>query len=130
MKIIVLQVPSIISDEEINEALQMVASLLPIPTISPEKVMLVNILSENDQKSLDPTKNIASKCDKILEMCVDPNKNNVVTVTNFWLNVNNQKITKGQLLEITKFPTAAKAYLKKRGAECFYNLFESALTYL
>ena len=126
MKIVVIQLPSILSDAEIKEALQIMALHLPVPETAANQVA-VNII--NSMESLSPSNDIANKCDSILKLCCDPNSN-ISTITNFWSNINSSKITKGQLLEIMRHPTVARIHLKKRNAECFFNLFETALKHL
>lgn len=126
MKIVVIQLPAILSDEEIREALQVMALHLPVPETAMDQVN-VNII--NSFKKLNPTSDVASKCDAILELCCDA-QSNIATITNFWKNIANNKITKGQLLEIMRHPTVARIHLKKRNAECFLNLFETALKHL
>lgn len=126
MKIVVIRVPNIISDAEIYEALQIMASHIAVPEHA-EGLMSADILPERS-KNINPMVEIQKKCDKILQLCMDPNK--IATITNFWSNITNGKITKGMLLEIMRCPTVAKAYLQKCNASCFYNLFENALKHL
>ena len=126
MKIVVIQVPSILNDAEITEALHVFATCLPIPE-GTDDVMQCDII--NKKPISHQTNTITSICDQILDLCIDP-KNNVATITNFWNNISNRKITKKQLLDLTRQPIVTKVYLHKRNADCFYNLFEAALKHL
>ena len=129
MKIVVIQLPSILSDAEIKEALQIMALHLPVPETAANQVTAEWTQLIKSMESLSPSNDIANKCDSILKLCCDPNSN-ISTITNFWSNINSSKITKGQLLEIMRHPTVARIHLKKRNAECFFNLFETALKHL
>lgn len=128
MKIVVIQLPSILNDGEIYEALQIMAMHLPVPEQALSE-MKCDILPTTPKVNINPAITIAEKCDTILNMCID-SKSGISTITNFWSNVANSNITKQQLTEIMKHPSVASAHLRRRNAECFFNLFETALKHL
>ena len=128
MKIVVIQLPSILNDGEIYEALQIMAMHLPVPEQALSE-MKCNILPTAPQVNINPAITVAEKCETILNMCID-SKSGISTITNFWSNVAKGNITKQQLTEIMKYPSIAKIHLRKHNAECFYNLFETALKHL
>ena len=128
MKIVVIQLPSILNDGEIYEALQIMAMYLPVPEQALSE-MQCDILPTTPKVNINPATTIAEKCDAILNMCVD-SKSGISTITNFWSNVANSNITKQQLTEIMKHPSVARIHLHKRNAECFFSLFETALKHL
>ena len=120
MRLVILSLPSNISEAEIRDALINLGIQLDVQTIK------VNILEEKDIKLEDVNMAIGKDIDTILQECM--NQDRLISIANFWRNVSMGKINKSTLLKITKNRIALKAYLQKKQAEYFLQLFDSALT--
>ena len=120
MRLVILSLPSNISEAEIRDALVNLGIQLDVQTIK------VNILEEKDIKLEDVNMAIGKDIDTILQECM--NQDRLISIANFWRNVSMGKINKSTLLKITKNRIALRAYLQKKQAEYFMQLFDSALT--
>ena len=120
MRLVILSLPSNISEAEIRDALINLGIQLDVQTIK------VNILEEKDIKLEDVNMAIGKDIDTILQECM--NQDRLISIANFWRNISMGKINKSTLLKITKNRIALKAYLQKKQAEYFLQLFDSALT--
>lgn len=120
MRLVILSLPSNISEAEIRDALINLGIQLDVPTIK------VNILEEKDIKLEDVNVAIGKDIDTILQECM--NQDRLISIANFWRNISMGKINKSTLLKITKNRIALRAYLQKKQAEYFLQLFDSALT--
>lgn len=119
MRLVILSLPSNISEAEIRDALMNLGIQLDVPTIK------VNILEEKDIKLEDVNAVIGKDIDTILQECM--NQDRLISIANFWRNISMGKINKSTLLKITKNRIALRAYLQKKQAEYFLQLFDSAL---
>ena len=120
MRLVILSLPGNISEAEIRDALINLGIQLDVQTIK------VNILEEKDIKLEDVNMAIGKDIDTILQECM--NQDRLISIANFWRNVSMGKINKSTLLKITKNRIALRAYLQKKQAEYFLQLFDSALT--
>lgn len=120
MRLVILSLPNNISEAEIKDALTNLGIQLDVPTIK------VNILEERDIKLEDVNATISKDIDTILQECM--NQDRLISIANFWRNISMGKINKSTLLKITKNRIALKAYLQKKQAEYFLQLFDYALT--
>lgn len=122
MKIVVISVPAIVSDNEIVEAASQFAAHLDMAGLK------CNILGKNEITVDNPSTTIHSLIETIIQRCND--KNPTTIVANFWRMVSMGEVPKPTLLKLTQGinRVITKKYLASRNADCFLKLFDSALT--
>ena len=119
MKLVIISVPSDISDDGIRCACTEFAETLMLTEIR------VNVLEESDIQVESISAKINPIISNICAKCVNPNP--LYTVANFWRLISIGEISKGDLETLMAHRNATKAWLKNKKLECFLSLFDDAL---
>lgn len=121
MKLVIISVPSIVNDAEINEAASAFAGHLNIEGLK------CNILNENEITIENPVKTVQSTIEKIVKDCY--NDNPFITYANFWNNISKGRITKDELVLITKPSNRrfTQTILQQKGLTGFSTMFDDAV---
>ena len=121
MKIVIISVPAIISDADIEEAAVQFAATLDMGGLK------CNILGKDEITLENPSTSIHTLLENIINRC--KNDNPTIVIANFWRIVSTGEILKQELLKLTTGVNRviAKRYLDSKGCSCFLKLFDEAL---
>ena len=121
MKLVLIAVPTIISDADIHEAASCFARHLDVEN------MKCIILDEKDITIENPVKTVQSTIEKIVKDCY--NNNPFIMYANFWNNMSKGKITKDELVLITKPSNRrfTQTILQQKGLTGLLTIFDDAV---
>lgn len=122
MKLVIISVPAIVSNDEIVAAASQFAAHLDMSGLK------CNILGKNEITIDNPSVTVHSLLEPIIQRC--NHENPATVIANFWRMVSMGEIPKATLLTLTQGVNRAitKKYLASRNVDCFIKLFDSALT--
>ena len=121
MKIVIISVPAIVSDADINEAAIQFAATLDMSGLK------CNILGKNEITLENPSTSIHTALESIISRCINDNPTTIIA--NFWRMISMGEISKQALLKLTTGVNRVitKKYLDSKGVPCLLKLFDEAL---
>lgn len=121
MKIVIISVPAIVSNADIEEAAIQFAATLDMSGLK------CNILDKGEITLDNPSTTIHTLLENIINRC--KNDNPTTVIANFWRIVSTGEIPKPALLKLTTGANRVitKRYLDSKNYSCFLKLFDEAL---
>ena len=121
MKIVIISVPAIVSNADIEEAAIQFAATLDMSGLK------CNILDKGEITLDNPSTTIHTLLENIINRC--KNDNPATVIANFWRIVSTSEIPKPALLKLTTGANRVitKRYLDSKNYSCFLKLFDEAL---
>ena len=121
MKIVIISVPAIVSDNDIKEAAIQFAATLDMSDLK------CNILGKNEIALNNPSTTIHTTLESIIQRC--KNESITITVANFWKMVSIGELSKSTLTKLTTGMgrVITGRYLESKKQSHFMKLFDDAL---